>query len=257
VRIVSWNVNSVRARLDHLVDMLDRLQPQVVALQETRCTDHQFPNDLFADRGYLVAHHGLHHRNGVAIASRVGLAHPRVGFRSGQLPLFDEARIISAECAGIRIHSIYVPNGRTLTNPQYTYKLDWLARLRDEVDRDVSEGVPVLVVGDFNVAPADIDIYNPSRFRRTTHASPPERAAIRAIEAAGLVDVHRTLNPQPGVYTWWSYAPGQFQRNHGMRIDLALAGAGVAQRVRGVSVDTVVRALPGASDHAPLVVDLT
>ncbi len=167
-----------------------------------------------------------------------------------------EARVVSAVIDGIRVYSVYVPNGRTLDNPQYTYKLNWLASLRDEVEQDLRDGSPVLVAGDFNVAPADIDIYDPSRFRRTTHASPPERAAIRAIEEVGLVDVMRERDPSAGMYTWWGYKPGQVEKNRGLRIDLALVSNDLVPRVAAVWVDKELRERPKASDHAPVIVDL-
>lgn len=258
MRVLSWNVNSVRARLEHLVQVLDRHHPDIVLLQETRCNDAAFPHALFAEHGFEAAHHGYDHRNGVAVASRVGLQEVRFGFRDAPGAPFDTARIVSADCGGIRVQSVYVPNGRTLADPQYTYKLEWLERLRIDVAAELADagGPPLLVAGDFNVAPADIDIYDPSRFRRTTHASPPERDAIRGIESAGLTDLLRAHNPAAGLYTWWSYAPGQVERNRGMRIDHAYASRSLADRVTRVEVDRVTRSLPRASDHAPLIIDL-
>ena len=257
---MSWNVNSIRARLDHLMHVLDRHDPDVVLLQETRCTDVAFPHALFADRGFACAHHGLDHRNGVAIASRVGLDAICCGFLGVPPPPFDEARLVSATCGGIRVHSVYVPNGRTLDDDQYTYKLAWLGRLHsdlaDAIRSEEAGGPPMLVAGDFNVAPADIDIYDPRRFRRTTHASPPERAALRAFESLGLVDTMRAYDPAPHRYTWWSYASGQVAKNRGMRIDLAFASPSLTGRVERVEADRATRALPRASDHAPVIIDI-
>jgi exodeoxyribonuclease III len=260
VRIVSWNINSIRARIDHLVQLMDRLDPDVVLLQETRCPDLVFPTALFADRGYAVAHHSLDHRNGVAIASRVGLSQVRYGFRS---PLsedgttrFDDARLISGVCQGIRFYSVYVPNGRTLDDPQYTYKLAWLEHLRVEAQWHTERRKPVVFAGDFNVAPADLDIYDPSRFRRTTHASPPERAAIVALTDAGLIDAMRSRDASAGLYTWWSYAPAQVERNRGLRIDLIVASRNVDRRITNLSVDRTTRELHRASDHAPVLFEI-
>ncbi len=235
---------------------MERLDPDVVLLQETRCPDLVFPNELFVDRGYQVAHHSLDHRNGVAIASRVGLSHVRCGFLSSSsedgATRFDDARLISGVCSGIRFYSVYVPNGRTLEDPQYTYKLAWLEHLRVEAQWHTDRRKPVVFAGDFNVAPADIDIYDPSRFRRTTHASPPERAAIAALTDAGLIDAMRSRDQSAGLYTWWSYAPGQVERNRGLRIDLVLASRNVDRRITKLDVDRTTRGLPRASDHAPV-----
>lgn len=275
MRIASWNVNSLRARQGRVLDWLDRHQPDVALLQETKGTDGHldaigFPSAVAA-RGYELAHHGRDHWNGVAVLSRVGLDRVVRGFPGVNRPPFDEARTIAASCGGIRCWSVYAPNGRTLTDPHYLFKLVWFERLRAAVAADLGrdlgpapgDGVaeaapsPLVLAGDLNVAPADVDIYDPVRWRRLTHASPPERAAVAALEDLGLVDVTRLHRPGPGVYTWWSYRPGQLERNRGLRIDLALASAPVAERVAGVWIDTAERGTPGASDHAPLVLDLT
>lgn len=259
VRVVSWNLNSIRARLEHLLSVIDRWEPDVLLLQETRCPDRLFPTSTLSELGYRIAHHGPDHRNGVAIASRVGLDDVHAGF-AGLSPsdgaLFGEARLLSATCGGMRVHSAYVPNGRTLDHPEYRHKLAWLAQLRDQMAGDVDNGIPTVLAGDFNVAPADIDMYDPSRFRRTTHASPPERAAIRAIEAVGLVDVMRARDDRSDLYTWWSYRPGQLERNRGLRIDLVFVDQSLQDRVTAIQVDAISRALPRASDHAPVVIDI-
>ncbi|MGD9703889.1 MAG: exodeoxyribonuclease III [Acidimicrobiia bacterium] len=255
-RIVSWNVNSIRSRTEAIAGWIDRHDPDVVLLQETRCADPHFPFGVFESRGYAVAHHGANHRNGVAIASRIGLDAVRRGFEpTGEAP-FDEARLISARCGGVRIHSVYVPNGRAVDDPHYVFKLAWLDHLRAELAADLGAGVPTIVAGDFNVAPADLDIYDPVQWRRRTHASPPERAAIAALEADGLVDVMRSLDPSPGLYTWWNYRPGQFEKNRGLRIDLVLASAELVPHVRRVWVDVATRGDLRPSDHAPVVLDL-
>lgn len=277
MRLVSWNVNSLRARVGRVLDWLDRHQPDVALLQETKGTDGHldaigFPAAVAA-RGYELAHHGRDHWNGVAVLSRVGLDRVQRGFPGINRPPFDEARTIAATCGGIRCWSVYAPNGRTLTDPHYLFKLVWFERLRAAAAADLglahgavpgadagpdAAAPPSLVLaGDLNVAPADADIYDPVRWRRLTHASRQERAAVAALVDLGLADVTRLHHPGPGLYTWWSYRPGQLERNRGLRIDLALASAPVAHRVAGVWIDTAERAAPGASDHAPLVLDLT
>jgi exodeoxyribonuclease-3 len=267
VRVVTWNVNSIRTRQPRVLAWLREHAPDVALLQETKCTDEVFAADEFAGEyralGYEVAHHGHDHWNGVAVLSRVGLTDVRRGFPGENRAPFGEARVISAVCGGVRVWSVYTPNGRGLDDPHYLYKLVWLERLRGAVAATIAEGAaPTLLAGDFNVAPADIDIYDPVRWRRRTHASPPERAGIAALADIGLHDVMREQLPEPGVYTWWSYRPGQFEANRGLRIDLALCAAPVAERVQQVWIDTAERAGGGpagaapVSDHAPVVLDL-
>ena len=268
MRIVTWNVNSIRTRQPRVSAWLGEHAPDVVLLQETKCTDDVFAADEFAGEyralGYEVAHHGRDHWNGVAILSRVGLTDVRRGFPGVNQPPYDEARAISALCGGVRVWSVYTPNGRGLDDPHYLFKLVWLERLRGAVAADAGAEGPVVLAGDLNVAPTDRDIYDPARWRRRTHASPPERAGIAALVELGLRDVTREHLPGPDVYTWWSYRPGQFEQNRGLRIDLALCSAQVADRVARVWIDTAERAgaagaAAGApvSDHAPLVLDLT
>ena len=256
MRIATWNVNSLRARTDRVVSWLDRHRPEVVCLQETKCTDDHVPVGAFAELGYETAHHGVHHWNGVAILSRVGLTDVRPGFRGPNRPPFDEARLLTARCGGVEVTSLYVPNGRELDDPHYLYKLAWLERLRGDL---LAAGVadrPWVVAGDFNVAPADLDIYAPERWRKRTHASPPEREAIAALLDLGLTDIHRALDPAGGVYTFWSYLPQAVPRNMGLRIDLMLTSPPVTERARRVWVDTDERAGTRASDHAPVVLEL-
>ena len=271
LRVVTWNVNSIRTRQGRVLDWIDRHEPDVVLLQETKCSDAVVDaSDLvdgYRERGYEFEHHGRDHWNGVAIVSRVGIDDVRRGFDGPNGAPFDECRVMSALCGGVRVVSLYAPNGRTLDDPHYLFKLVWFERLRstlagllatDAVRPGVggSNGGPVLVAGDFNVAPEDIDVYDPVRWRRLTHASPPERAAIRALLELGLHDVTRERLPEPGVYTWWSYRPGQVERNRGLRIDLALTTSDLADRVRRVWIDLDERTGERPSDHAPLVIDL-
>ncbi len=257
MRLMSWNVNSIRSRVEGLERWIETHEPDVVLLQETRCTDDAFPVDLLARLGYHVAHHGRDHRNGVAIASRRGLDDVQLGFEDVAAPPFDEPRLISATAAGVRLHSVYVPNGRSLVDPQYEFKLDWLIRLRRQLSADLRGGVPTVVGGDFNVAPADLDIYDPARWRGQTHASPPERAALSGLLDEGLCDVMRDRELGAGLYTWWNYRPGQFEANRGLRIDLFLLSAELSQRVTRTWVDLDARGDTRPSDHAPIVVELS
>lgn len=254
--MASWNINSIRARVDQVVAWTAEHGVDVLLLQETKCGDTQFPFGAFAEAGYEVAHHGTDHWNGVAIASRVGLTRVRRGFDGPQESPFDEPRLIAATCAGVRCWSVYVPNGRELWDPHYAFKLVWLERLRHELLHAKASARPSIVAGDFNVAPTDADIYMPSRWRRRTHASQPERAGLRALFDIGLRDVTREHLPDPGVYTWWNYRPGQFEKNHGLRIDLALCSDAVADATERVWIDRTARGATRPSDHAPLVVDL-
>ena len=261
MRIVTWNVNSIRARQARRADWLRRHQPDVALLQETKCTDALFASEGYTDEyealGYEVAHHGRDHWNGVAVLSRVGLADVQRGFQGSSRPPFDEARVIGATCGGMRVWSVYAPNGRTLADPHYLFKLVWFERLRACVSADlIASGLPQFLAGDLNVAPTDLDIYDPIRWRRLTHASPPERAAVAALIALELRDVTREHLPGAGVYTWWSYRPGQLDKNRGLRIDLALCSPTIADLVSDVWIDRDERAGALASDHAPLVIDL-
>lgn len=257
LRLATWNINSIRTRVGQVVEWATGHDVDVLLLQETKCGDALFPFDAFAAAGYEVAHHGVDHWNGVAIASRVGLDHVTPGFRGPQAPPFDEPRLLAADCGGLRCWTVYVPNGRELWDPHYAFKLVWLERLRHELVVEGAADRPAVVAGDFNVAPTDDDIYMPSRWRRRTHASEPERAGIRALVDLGLSDITRDHLPEPGTFTWWNYRPGQFEKNHGLRIDLALLSDAAATTVDRVWIDRAARALPRPSDHAPLVIDLT
>lgn len=256
MRVATWNINSIRTRVGQVVAWGLEHDVDVLLLQETKCGDADFPFAEFTNAGYEVAHHGVNHWNGVAIASRRGLTNVERGFAGPVASPFDEPRLMSAEVDGIRLWSIYVPNGRELDDPHYLYKLTWLERLRGDLLRSDAADRPTIVAGDFNVAPTDLDIYMPARWKRRTHASAPERAGIEALVALGLRDVTREHHPGPGVYTWWNYRPGQFDKDHGLRLDLALCSDAVADRVETVRIDRVIRGAERPSDHAPLVIDL-
>jgi exodeoxyribonuclease-3 len=257
VRIATWNVNSVKQRLPRLLPWLDERQPDVVCLQETKLADAAFAALLdteLADRGYAVAAHGETAWNGVAILSRVGLEDVVAGL-GDDAPGFPhpEARAVAATCGGIRVVSVYVPNGREPDSDHYRYKLAWLGALRDQLAADPSE---TIVCGDMNIAPADIDVFDPAAYVGHTHVTAPERAALAELEALGLRDVVRDRWPSERVFTYWDYRAGMFHQDLGMRIDLVLASAGVAERVRAAWVDRQARKGKGPSDHAPVIVDL-
>ena len=256
VRIATWNVNSVKQRAPRLLPWLDQRRPDVVCLQETKLTDEAFAELLgaeLAERGYEVAAHGEPSWNGVAILSRVGLDDVVAGLDGGPGFPDPEARAVSATCAGIRVVSVYVPNGRAPDSEHYRYKLDWLASLREAVARGPEATV---VCGDMNIAPTDEDVFDPEAYVGQTHVTPPEREALAELQALGLRDVVRDRWPDERVFTYWDYRAGMFHQDLGMRIDLVLASGPVADRVRAAWVDRHARKGKGPSDHAPVIVDL-
>jgi exodeoxyribonuclease III len=256
VRIATWNVNSVKQRLPRLLPWLDERRPDVVCLQETKLADDAFTallGDALADRGYAVAAHGEPAWNGVAILSRVGLDDVVAGIPGGPGFPHPEARAVSADCGGIRVVSIYVPNGRVPDSDHYRYKLDWLAALREMVAAGPNA---TIVCGDMNIAPADEDVFDPAAYVGQTHVTAPERAALAELQALGLRDVVRDRWPGERVFTYWDYRAGMFHQDLGMRIDLVLATPSVADRVRAAWVDRHARKGSGPSDHAPVMVDL-
>src|SRR3954452_17716047 len=228
MRIATWNVNSVKQRVPRLLPWLDERKPDVVALQETKLTDDAFTTLLgteLADRGYEVAAHGEAAWNGVAILSRVGLEDPVAGIEGGPGFPHQEARAVSATCGGVRVVSVYVPNGRQPDSEHYRYKLEWLAALKAMV---AARPEPVVVCGDVNIAPADADVFDPEAYVGETHVTAPERAALADLQAVGLRDVVRDRWPDERVFSYWDYRAGMFHQDLGMRIDLVLAGAPVA-----------------------------
>lgn len=259
MRIATWNVNSARARLERIVAWVERSDVDVVALQETKCKDDQFPTERFEAMGYQVAHHGHSQWNGVAILSRVGIEDVELGF-PGQPgwgePLAAEARALGATCGGVRVWSLYVPNGRQLGDPHLAYKLDWLEHLRDAGSQWLADdpSAQIALVGDWNVAPRDEDVWDMAVFANSTHVSPPERAAFNAIVDAGFADVVRPYTE--GQFTYWDYTQLRFPKKQGMRIDFVLASPALAARVTGAAIDREERKGKGASDHAPVIVDL-
>ena len=256
MRIATWNVNSLKQRLPRLLPWLDQRRPDVVCLQETKLADDAFAEvlgDELSERGYSAAAHGETAWNGVAILSRVGLDDIVAGIDGAPGFPHPEARAVSATCGGIRVVSVYVPNGREPDSEHYRYKLAWLESLRAMVAAGPDATV---VCGDMNIAPADEDVFDPDAYVGQTHVTPPERAALAEIEAVGLHDVVRDHWPGKRVFTYWDYRAGMFHQDLGMRIDLILAGDPVAKRVKAAWVDRQARKGSGPSDHAPVIVDL-
>jgi exodeoxyribonuclease-3 len=256
VRVATWNVNSVRQRVPRLLPWLDMRQPDVVCLQETKLSDQAFAGllgDELGRRGYAIAVHGEAQWNGVAILSRAGLDDVVVGLAGAPGFPLPEARAVSATCGGIRLYSVYVPNGRVPDSEHFRYKLDWLSALRDVVRTGPG---PALVCGDMNIAPTDADVFDPDAYLGQTHVTPAERAALVELQAIGLRDVLRDRWPDRRVFTYWDYRAGMFHQDLGMRIDLVLAAEPVASRVRTVWVDRQARKGTAPSDHAPVIVDL-
>ena len=258
MRLATWNVNSLRSRIERVEAFLARHDVDVLALQETKAREDQLPLMGLQSMGYEVAAAGYHQWNGVAIISRVGLDDVEVGFPD--MPTFGdppvaEARAIGATCGGVRVWSLYVPNGRKIDDPHYAYKLDWLERLRASAATWADS--PTALVGDWNIAPTDDDVFDIKQFATSTHVTPRERAAFQAILDEGFADVARPHTPEPDSYTYWDYFRQRFERNRGLRIDFVLGSAAFAGRVTGAFVDRDERAGTGASDHAPVVVDLS
>jgi exodeoxyribonuclease-3 len=256
VRVATWNVNSVKQRVPRLLPWLDQRQPDVLCLQELKISDEAFTKLLGTEieaRGYQAAVYGEARWNGVAILSRVGLEDVIKGLPGAPGFPDPEARAVSATCDGIRVHAVYVPNGRTPDSDHYHYKLEWLAAL----ERAVRAGPDVVMVcGDMNIAPTDADVFDPAAYVGQTHVTPPERAALASLESAGLHDVVRERWPDERVFSYWDYRAGMFHQDLGMRIDLVLASGPVAGRVRAAWIDRQARKGTGPSDHAPVIVDL-
>ncbi len=256
MRVATWNVNSVKQRVPRLLPWLDERQPDVVCLQETKLADDAFTELLGAEleeRGYQVAVNGEPRWNGVAILSRAGLTDVERGLAGAPGFPEPEARAVAATCGGVRVHSVYVPNGREPDSDHYRYKLAWLAALEHVVRAGPDAAI---VSGDMNIAPTDSDVFDPSAYIGQTHVTGPERAALRDLESAGLRDVLRERWPDKRVFTYWDYRAGMFHQDLGMRIDLVLATDSVASRVRAAWVDRQARKGTGPSDHAPVIVDL-
>jgi exodeoxyribonuclease-3 len=277
MRIATWNVNSLKARQEAVERWLERAKPDILLMQETKVGDADAPVMAFGMAGYQLVHHGEGRWNGVAIAARDGMAIGDIVTNFGDGPVrdsgpggaasaaeedfdpFDEARHLAATVDGLRVVAVYAPNGRVVGSPFYEGKLRWFERLGRWIDDEIAagRGDTLVVGGDFNVAPADIDVWDPRAAHGGTHVSEAERAAVAALRDRGLVDAYRARHDEPGRYTWWDYRAGMFHKNFGMRIDLLLVGSAVAPRIVDAEIDREARKGPPVpSDHAPLSIDL-
>jgi exodeoxyribonuclease-3 len=273
MRIATWNVNSLKARMEAVERWLARAEPDVLLIQETKLSDADAPVLPLRMLGYELVHHGEGRWNGVGILSRVGATDIVTNFGDGPVrdssagaaagldeddfDPFDEARMVSAVCGGVRVVSLYAPNGRVVGSPFYEGKLRWFERLARWLAETCSPDEPLVLGGDFNVTPADEDVWDAVKAHGGTHVSEPERAAVAALRSWGLTDTYRAARPEPGRFSWWDYRAGNFHRNEGMRIDLLLATRPVAERVVWAEIDREARKGPPIpSDHAPVVVDL-
>lgn len=267
MRIATWNVNSLRARLDKVRWWLERARPDVLLMQETKLKDEDAPVDAFRELGYELSHHGQGRWNGVAIASRCGIAPVETNFGrplraadaedAGDYDPLGEARMLAADCGGVRVVCLYAPNGRTVDSPFYEAKLAWFDRLARWLEEKAHEAPPLVLGGDFNIAPGDADVWDARACHGGTHVSPREREAFARLGRLGLVDLYRKHHAERGRYTWWDYRAGNFHKNFGMRIDHLLATPPLAERAVAAEIDREARkGKPTPSDHAPLVVDL-
>ena len=258
MRIVTWNVNSIGARLERVLAWLELNKPDVLALQELKCTDDAFPLMPIQALGYEVATLGTGRWNGVALLSRVGLEDVTRGLiGQPQYEEADEPRAIGATCGGVRVWSVYVPNGREPDHPHYSYKLEWFAALKATAAAELAQSPerPFTIIGDYNVAPTDADVWDIAKFENSTHVTPGERQALADVLSAGLVEVMpRALKGEP--FTFWDYRQASFGRGWGMRIDLIYANQLFADAVSDAYIDREERKGKGASDHAPVVVDV-
>jgi len=249
MQIATWNVNSLRVRLEQLLAWLQANGPQVVALQETKVTDELFPGAALEAAGYQTVFSGERSYNGVAILARSPLSETTL-----EIPRFDDSqrRVLAASCGPLRIVNLYVPNGQEVGSPKYEYKLNWLRALREWLREELERYPRLVVLGDFNIAPEDRDVHDPTAWIGSVHVSEPERAALHGLMQLGLSDVFRRFEQPPQSFSWWDYRAGSFRRNHGLRIDLLLASAKLAERCTACRIDRGPRSLQRASDHAPV-----
>jgi exodeoxyribonuclease III len=254
VRIASWNVNSIRARIDHVHRFLKEANPDVVCLQETKVTDADFPTDTFARAGYETHRTGEKSYNGVAIISRHPVSDVRIGLHDGTDA--DDRRLIAGTIAGLRVFSAYVPNGKSLDSPAYQEKLKWLARLTATMQAEGAPTRPIALCGDFNVARDDRDVYDPARWQGVLHVSPPERQSLVHLMETGLHDAFRESCDEAGHYSWWDYRAGSFQRDRGLRIDYVWLSTSARQKLVRAYIERAPRGWEKPSDHTPVVADL-
>ena len=256
MRVATWNVNSLKARLPRVEAWLAECEPDILCLQETKLADSAFPSLTFSALGYESVHHGEGRWNGVAILSKVGLESASVGFGPEDEIMGDEARIVSATCGGIRIASVYVPNGRSLDDEQYQFKLEWLDRLRSHLESVCDANANVMVCGDFNIAPEDRDVYAPDLWREQVLCTTAERAAFRDWLALGFKDAFRLFDQPERAFSWWDYRMLAFPKNNGLRIDHILLSPKLASECTGCSIDRAARKGDRPSDHAPVLAEI-
>jgi exodeoxyribonuclease-3 len=254
MKVVTWNVNSLRARLDQVLDWLEAERPDIACFQETKLADQEFPADAFGDLDYDVIFHGERSYNGVAIASREPMESTWKGLpgESGDAA----KRLIGATIGGLRVISAYVPNGQAVGSDKYYYKLEWMESLLRFLESGPGPSEPLIICGDYNLAPTDLDVWDPAAMAGSTHVSPPEREAFQKLIRWGLADAYRTLHPATRAFTWWDYRAGSFQKNMGLRIDHFLVTRPLLDRTTEVRIDVDARRGSGASDHAPVVLEL-
>ncbi len=254
MRLATWNVNSLNVRLPRVEQWIDYARPDVLCLQETKLADTAFPGFAFEALGYQSVHHGSGRWNGVAILSRMPISDVVYGFCQG-VEADQDTRLVSARCGDVWVSSVYVPNGRSVGSEQYVYKLSWFDRLRRHLDATCNPARPVAVCGDFNVAPEDRDVWDPTAFVGSTHVSEPERQALARLQDWGLTDAFRIRHQEDRLFTYWDYRAGDFHQHRGMRIDLVLVSRPLADRVSYALIDRFARKGKLPSDHAPLLVD--
>ncbi|HEX6392310.1 MAG TPA: exodeoxyribonuclease III [Acidimicrobiales bacterium] len=255
MRIATWNVNSLKARMPRVEEWLSYAGPDVLCLQETKLAEATFPHMAFSALGYESVHHGDGQWNGVAILSKVGIERGSFGF-TDPVEADSETRLVTASCGGVIVCSVYVPNGRSVDSEHYKYKLAWLEKLRHHLDLVANPDEPVAVCGDFNIAPDDSDVWSPEAFVGSTHVTPAEREALRDLEGWGLVDAFRHRYPEDRLYSYWDYRAGDFHEHRGMRIDLLLLSKPLAGKISWALVDRNARKGKLPSDHAPVFVDV-
>ena len=253
--IATWNVNSLKARLDRVTQWVNENQPDVLCMQETKMKDEVFPALTFAEMGYESAHFGQGQWNGVAIISKVGLTDVVNNFAKPIEP-DHEARIISATCGGVKVVCVYVPNGRAIEDDHYKYKLEWMKKLRQHADAIAKPKDRLVIGGDFNIAPTDDDVWDVTKFDGATHVSAPERKVFAELCEWGLTDAFRELHPEPKVFSWWDYRNGSFHKGEGMRIDFLLATKSLMSDVEASSIDRNARKGEKPSDHVPVTITL-
>jgi len=251
--VATWNVNSLKMRMPRVTEWLKNVEPDVVCLQETKMADDAFPALTFRELGYEAIHNGEGRWNGVAILSKVGLSNPSYGFGEG-VETDPQARLIAADCGGVRVHSVYVPNGRSIEDDHFQYKLNWLKNLLNLLDSSCKPSDDVIIAGDWNIAPEDIDVWDRSFFEGMTHVTPEERNALEKIKAWGLLDTFRNrYKDEIGLYSYYDYQAGRFHKRQGMRIDYVLSSQSLAEKSSLDLVDRNARKGTKPSDHAPVI----